>query len=135
MLSLGTTPVFDTISKQVQFRMQPNRVLIFDLDGVISSEQIYWDSAAGAVDYIRFGSASNGARLSADLIAHIKTRAVNSNWDLAYLAVCCYILASKDDFNRFQQAERIDGCGFEEIFRLAGQRDEVESDELIASLS
>lgn len=80
--------------------------IIFDMDGVITSEQNYWDIAALSVyelitDSRFFGSESVNAqaqerkkeiraRLFANdrFITAVKEKGVNSNWDLAYLALC-----------------------------------------------
>ena len=70
--------------------MPGKRVIIFDLDGVITSERVYWDTAASAISRIAGAQAS----LPIELIAEVKARAVNSNWDLAYVVLCCRALAS-----------------------------------------
>ena len=85
--------------------------LIFDMDGVITSEQNYWNSAAlTAYEYLNssrgFGNGSIDASdcerrigeirsdifLSDKLIATLKDKGVNSNWDLAYVTVLIYII-------------------------------------------
>ena len=82
--------------------------VIFDMDGVITSEQNYWNSAALTVrEYLSsrsyFGSgvidaaAMSGPEAVREirnevfcgdrLISELKSRGVNSNWDLGYVAV------------------------------------------------
>lgn len=80
--------------------------VIFDMDGVITSEQNYWNSAALTVrEYLSsdkyFGKTSvDAAGMSADalkirsevfsddaLINELKSCGVNSNWDLGYVTV------------------------------------------------
>lgn len=79
--------------------------VIFDMDGVITSEQVYWDCAALTVwEYLKWNS--DGAdsidtqwaqqhvkeirnRVFCDdrLISVLKGKGVNSNWDLGYVVV------------------------------------------------
>ena len=79
-------------------------LLIFDLDGVITSEQKYWNTARLTVwemlcqpHYLglaqHFGIdittpdlvlAKGEAVIGADFITELKNRAVNSNWDLTF---------------------------------------------------
>ena len=86
-------------------------MVIFDMDGVITSEQIYWNSAALTVYEILhssdfFGSETlsaawcmkNAASIRAEVFGHdrligiLKEKGVNSNWDLAYLVICLELL-------------------------------------------
>jgi phosphoglycolate phosphatase-like HAD superfamily hydrolase len=57
-------------------------VLIFDLDGVITSEAGYWTTAAEGVCLLRKRPYSP---IPADFIYWAKNHAVNHNWDLAFL--------------------------------------------------
>lgn len=67
--------------------------LIFDMDGVITSEESYWDAAALTVCEMTGGAADarRVREIRADifygdrLIRLLKEKGVNSNWDLAYL--------------------------------------------------
>lgn len=77
--------------------------VIFDMDGVITSEQNYWNCAALTVwEYLRWnrGEKINPAQCMADvknirrkvfcddkLISVLKGKGVNSNWDLGYVTV------------------------------------------------
>ena len=88
-------------------------LIIFDLDGVITSEEAYWDSAGltlhellssprywnvtGETYYRPAASAQESRSLSRStlpewLILSFKARALNSNWDTCYAAVCLYLL-------------------------------------------
>jgi len=98
-----------------------SNVVIFDLDGVITSEHAYWDTAGlvlhellssprywnvgGASVYHPVTTAAESRRLSRQIlpeavIVGLKARSVNSNWDTCYVGVCiCLIdlLASLPD--------------------------------------
>ncbi len=79
--------------------------LIFDMDGVITTEQKYWACARltlwelvtkglGLSD--AFGdavhdSAAREAVAPDDLIYALKGKAVNSNWDVSYVLACVYL--------------------------------------------
>ena len=88
-------------------------LIIFDLDGVITSEEAYWDSAGltlhellysprywnvtGETHYRPAASAQESRSLSRStlpewLILSFKARALNSNWDTCYAAVCLHLL-------------------------------------------
>jgi len=81
--------------------------IIFDMDGVITTEEKYWACARLAVWELvtqtlelpdAFGDAihSESAReavCSDTLIYALKSRAVNSNWDITYVLACLYIAA------------------------------------------
>lgn len=88
-------------------------LIIFDLDGVITSEEAYWDSAgltlheilysphywnmSGQHDYQPAASALQSRQISREvlpiwLIASFKARALNSNWDTCYAAVCLQLI-------------------------------------------
>lgn len=89
-------------------------LVIFDLDGVITSEDAYWDTAGlvlhellysprywhsdGAVqEYHPVTTPEESRRLSRTIfpeaaIMEFKARAVNSNWDTCYMAFCLYLI-------------------------------------------
>lgn len=90
--------------------------VIFDMDGVITSEENYWSSAALVVREVLtsdkyFGSGNiDTAAMSADvanirrevfandrLITALKGRGVNSNWDLGYVTVLIALILNADD--------------------------------------
>ncbi len=89
-------------------------IIVFDLDGVITSEEAYWDTAGLVVHellhsprYWNIGNASvyspvqsaRGSRrtsrqvLPTAVIADFKARSVNSNWDTCYCGFCLYLIA------------------------------------------
>ncbi len=77
--------------------------IIFDMDGVITSEQNYWNCAALTVwEYLNYNSEKRIESLECmkniplirenvfcgdELISVLKSKGVNSNWDLGYLTV------------------------------------------------
>jgi phosphoglycolate phosphatase-like HAD superfamily hydrolase len=89
-------------------------LIIFDLDGVITSEEAYWDAAgltlhelcysprywridASNERYIPVRGAAESRRLSRAIfpeaeILSLKARAINSNWDTCYVTVCLHFL-------------------------------------------
>lgn len=90
-----------------------NNLIIFDLDGVITSEEAYWDCAgltlhellfsprywnvSNATAYRPASSAEESRELSRKtlpewLILSFKARALNSNWDTCYAAVCLHLI-------------------------------------------
>jgi len=89
-------------------------LIIFDLDGVITSEEAYWDAAGltlhellysprywnltGDTRYqpaatARVSRAVSRATFPEWLIMSFKARALNSNWDTCYAAVCLHLVA------------------------------------------
>jgi phosphoglycolate phosphatase-like HAD superfamily hydrolase len=97
------------------------KLLIFDLDGVITSETKYWNTSRLTVwelicgeNYLGinnyFGESKNvetrlvevGDRLiPSSFIYQLKSRAVNSNWDLTFFVVSLHLVAI---FNEFQKS-------------------------------
>ncbi len=91
-----------------------SNLLIFDLDGVITSEEAYWDAAgltlhellysprywglSGREPYHPAQTAEESRRISratlpeAQILA-LKARAINSNWDTCYAAVCLHLIS------------------------------------------
>jgi len=91
--------------------LPPVKLLVFDLDGVITSEQIYLETARctiqeilesddyfGIRDYFGFSVPEERhfhpveAIVSPRLVTALKTRAINSNWDLCYVGACLNIV-------------------------------------------
>jgi phosphoglycolate phosphatase-like HAD superfamily hydrolase len=90
-----------------------SNLIVFDLDGVITSEEAYWDAAgltlhelmysphywniAAARQYHPAANAEESHRVSrvtfpeAEILA-LKARAINSNWDTCYAAVCLHLI-------------------------------------------
>lgn len=101
--------------------MEKLKLLIFDLDGVITSETKYWNTSRLTVweficsnQYLGishyFGESKAvetrlveiGDRLiPSSFIYELKSRAVNSNWDLTFFVVCLHLIAI---FNQFQKS-------------------------------
>ena len=98
--------------------MEKLKLLIFDLDGVITSETKYWNTSRltvwelicskqylGINDY--FGESKNvetrlvevGDRIiPSSFIYQLKSRAVNSNWDLTFFVVSLHLIAIFNEF-------------------------------------
>lgn len=70
-------------------------LIVFDLDGVITSEAGYWATARAGVAEIE-----PQATIPDDFIYWVKNHAVNHNWDLAFLA-----LSAWRDFEGFRQSQ------------------------------
>src|SRR5579859_4381743 len=86
----------------------PIDTLIFDMDGVITTEEKYWACArltlwelvsetiglTQAFDPAAIHNAEVREAVVPDkLIYALKSRAVNSNWDIAYVLACVYLTA------------------------------------------
>src|ERR1700694_4074341 len=88
-------------------------LIIFDLDGVITSEEAYWDAAGltlhemlysprywglHEIHYHPVQTAAESRQISratvpeAQILA-LKGRAINSNWDTCYAAVCLHLIS------------------------------------------
>ncbi|HEY7415532.1 MAG TPA: HAD family hydrolase, partial [Ktedonobacteraceae bacterium] len=91
-----------------------SNVVVFDLDGVITSEHAYWDTAGlvihellysprywnitGVTNYVPITSAEESRRVSRatfpqEVIIGLKARSVNSNWDTCYVGMCVCLIA------------------------------------------
>ena len=94
--------------------------VIFDMDGVITSENTYWDVAALTVDELiksknYFGEHEYNTqaaeaqvkdirnRIFANdaLISALKNKGINSNWDLAYVTFLISVITGSDDGAKF----------------------------------
>jgi len=101
--------------------------IIFDMDGVITSEYMYWDAAAlSAYELLlsnRFygkceidteycmnniAEIHNLVLLNDKITREVKARSVNTNWDLAYLVICLS-LSVKTSLSEFteEHAEKV----------------------------
>src|SRR5215813_4070621 len=88
-----------------------NNVIIFDLDGVITSEEAYWTTAGLVLHELLFspyywnitgklGSPPVSeeyeqvarATLPIAIILKLKARSINSNWDTGYVAACICLI-------------------------------------------
>ncbi len=81
---------------------KPCDLLLFDLDGVVTTERIYWDCARLTIwdlfqvhlplvgPYVPavHDRSARDSIIPEDLIYAIKNRAINSNWDLTFLVAC-----------------------------------------------
>lgn len=90
--------------------------VIFDMDGVITSEEKYWDAAALTVwEYIRLcrdesisvpECMANVREIrktvfcNDELIKVLKNKGLNSNWDLGYVTVLVAWILKTEDFNK-----------------------------------
>lgn len=116
--------------------------VIFDMDGVMTSEQNYWNSAALTVwEYLHLNTDENlrinpaecieklreiRARVfcNDELISVLKGKGVNSNWDLGYVTVLLtWIVYGKcvpEDFNAvLEYAQKLGDNILDEYDRLA----------------
>lgn len=87
--------------------------VIFDMDGVMTSEQAYWDAAALTVwEYMKWNKHEEIDVLQCmenvkqirqkvfcddELITVCKSKGVNSNWDLAYVTMCLAWICGVDE--------------------------------------
>src|SRR5215469_4353940 len=95
-----------------------NDLIIFDLDGVITSEEAYWDAAgltlyelcysprywglsrsASSIDrqFLPPETAQDSRSISRNILPEsdilaLKGRSINSNWDTCYVAVCLHLI-------------------------------------------
>jgi phosphoglycolate phosphatase-like HAD superfamily hydrolase len=91
-----------------------SNLIIFDLDGVITSEEAYWDTAGLTIHEVLYSprywnitgltgeyrpvtTAEDSRRLSREIfpeatIMSLKARMINSNWDTSYVGFCLYLL-------------------------------------------
>lgn len=115
---------------QLPEKFKDVELIILDMDGVITSEQAYWDAAGLVVrdilespvflglsqpDYtpianLFYRRLVKGYRLESrkylptDLISKCKSRGINSNWDLAYLVTGLYLTHLIHPFQRIHQS-------------------------------
>ena len=91
-----------------------DNLLLFDLDGVVTSEEAYWDAAGLVLHELLYSPrywnidntsepyhpavtaeesyrVSRAALLEA-VIVDFKARSINSNWDTCYAAVCLSLI-------------------------------------------
>ncbi len=91
-----------------------SNIVVFDLDGVITSEEAYWDTAGlvlhellYSLQYWNIADTTDAYRpvqtavesrqlsrqiLPIEIIADFKARSVNSNWDTCYCGFCLYLV-------------------------------------------
>jgi phosphoglycolate phosphatase-like HAD superfamily hydrolase/multidrug transporter EmrE-like cation transporter len=117
--------------------MNDLELLVFDLDGVITSEQKYWNTSRltvwellcqsnylGLAEYFAVSLTNpdtvleNGeALISTAFIAELKNRAVNSNWDLTFFVVSLHIIGIVAQLNRAHLAT-LNNSGIAEQLKL-----------------
>ncbi len=118
------------------------KLLVLDMDGVITSEQYYWDSAALTVHEMLvsnkyFGSREFDANISIDelkeirkkiflndaIIALLKDRGINTNWDLAFVTVCAILIKNKTNNMKFTNNSFVSLPDFSEAFEYFNELD------------
>lgn len=114
--------------------------IIFDMDGVITSENGYWNCAALAVYELLYDKRYYGTRdldtnwmyenvaqirknilCNDTTIAMFKNFGVNSNWDLAYLTLSGAIGLDTEDFNLVQEHYKEQNLNAPEIYDHAAK--------------
>ncbi len=130
--------------------MKDLELLIFDLDGVITSEQKYWNTARLTVweilcrsDYIGLSEyfkitltnpdlvLENGeALISTAFIAELKNRAVNSNWDLTFFVVSLHIIGIANQLSR-ASLSTLNSCNIYEQLQLLSHFSESKNIDLL----
>ena len=111
--------------------------LIFDMDGVITSESGYWDAASLTVreflanrfdgEDIDISYMSQNVKkirsevfLEDKLITHFKGMGVNSNWDLGYITVLvALVIGSRNSQDIYEYAKKLEGNIIDIYDRLA----------------
>ena len=99
------------------------RKIIFDLDGVITSESAFWDAAALTVAEFMGFPMDTPTRLRETLFCHdklirlVKNRGVNSNWDLVYLFYCFFETTPEAVYETIEKSGL---CDFA-LYEAAGQ--------------
>ena len=92
------------------------RRIIFDMDGVMTSEQNYWNAAALTIYEMFYSRQYYGEKeitgdltqeeifhirkrifLEDKMISLLKNRGMNSNWDLTYAVVCVVLILKKTE--------------------------------------
>lgn len=100
------------------------RKVIFDLDGVITGESVFWDSAALTAAEFMGMPLLSPAKLRETLfyedrlIRLVKNRGVNSNWDLVYLTVAFWETDSRTVYETIEKS----GLGAYDLYRAAGEK-------------
>lgn len=103
--------------------------VIFDLDGVLTGENNYWNCAALTVwEFLKgekgipedIGTVRREVFCGDELISILKGKGVNSNWDLGYVTYLISIIEDTEDFSKVTEYAR--GLGdniLDEYERLA----------------
>lgn len=116
-------------SMRIASFLQRYDTIVFDMDGVVTSEQNYWNSAAlTAWEYCRsknyygtekicpeewmkqVSSIRSNVFCGDELIRVLKEKGVNSNWDLGYVVFCLSRILKTDRFEAvLEEANKLDG--------------------------
>ncbi|MBQ7794612.1 MAG: HAD family hydrolase [Clostridia bacterium] len=120
-------------------------ILLFDMDGVVTSEQNYWTSAALTVwEWINSDKQSlsaadmqnNAAKIRADVFCSdrtidlLKRKGVNSNWDLAYVVFAACKILDTTDFDRvYKFCEGLSDNILDEYSPLGDKLSEIMNDD------
>ena len=114
--------------------------IIFDMDGVITSESAYWDAAALTVfqqiqakelfcDDVDISYYMNNIKeirkkvfVDDKMISVLKNKGVNSNWDLAYVTLSIALILETKDFRKcLEYAENFNDDIFEIYKNIANE--------------
>ena len=100
------------MAKPAQF-LSKYHTILFDMDGVITSEQRYWDCSALTVyEYLNPDlsvafALENTDKIRSEImcndetIVYLKNKGVNSNWDTTYIVLSsALVLGEKQDFTK-----------------------------------
>ncbi len=107
--------------------------IIFDMDGVMTSEENYWNSAAMTVWETLKGEEAIDWPVSDirrrvfcgdKIISVLKNKGVNSNWDLAYVTVCLAKILDTEDFAKICDYAEGFGNIMDEYSRMAAKMQE-----------
>jgi phosphoglycolate phosphatase-like HAD superfamily hydrolase len=93
-------------------------IVVFDLDGVITDESPYWESARATVRGVAglrepdsdLIGAEDPYSLSDQAISFLKNRAINSNWDVAFVMLCGLLYAGSPERAMTILRRLQDGC-------------------------
>lgn len=120
--------------KPAEFLNKYNTIL-FDMDGVLTSEQRYWDATALTVyEYLNIDINPSEAMANVEQIRrkilcndetliYLKKSGVNSNWDTTYIiASAALILGVKDDFDAVHDYIVNLGMGALEMYEYFGEK-------------
>lgn len=120
--------------KAASFLKKYNTVL-FDMDGVITSEQAYWDAAALSVyEYLNNDINAANAMANKDKIRkavflndktvqYLKNIGVNSNWDVAYVVLSAALMLDvKNDFKAVYKYLKCLDLSAPELYEHIGEK-------------
>lgn len=110
-------------------------ILLFDMDGVITSEERYWDCAVLSVyEYLNpdcdpaftmenIADIRKNIMCSDKTIVYLKNKGVNSNWDLAYIVLStALMLDEKEEFSKILDFIKDLGMGAMEMYEYFAKK-------------